>query len=399
MAEVVRHYLAYLSTILGIGLHPQLREPEFLVHLANIAPRIVSYYRVFVDDILRLSSLVGGLGLFGRLLYLAMSPSSIFDIKYILAMLYVIYALFIAGFAYQAGLDTTVVHPLDRWRPEHFNIKGYCPICQHENEEGIEQMVTLQCLSDAEQALEPNQAKHSFHTSCLRQAYRTQGHTRCPICRRTPQGYQRRYGPPIGLFDDSALFWYIHTFFTRRLPLIRNAGFYARSGPPEIGIDSAYRMMRHWEELLIVVVPAHALLMTILLLAGRLIGEQWLTMPFPILGRVISIASLFLSLHTAGYWISGRIRDQLFNINYVMPAFSRLVLNIGLIFMDVDQQRPFADTRLLRALLRTARPLVHFCSFFIRISSKPIFVVGATIPNMAAIEIEPHRQLRIPNRL
>ncbi|KAI0535858.1 hypothetical protein GGR58DRAFT_515015 [Xylaria digitata] len=274
------------------------------------APNAYRLRDVIRHDTAMVLALVSILTLISRGLYIIISPQNIFDIRYVLAILYILYAIGTIVLVYQAIRDMENTSPIDIGLPERYRQFVRCPICLADAP--IHELITLQCFSDAEEEAHPERAGHSFHESCIMEVFNDLAdrgvQITCPLCRQIPLGYRRNYGPPRhGIFDNSRLMWYINSLFARRLPFtifnwqprfktpIRHS--------PEDNLD------RHYLQILLSTLPLHMFYMTQLVFFIRFIYFT-LLLPFSWIAWAVVVGVTVLFLEA----ISSQAVDQLIHI-------------------------------------------------------------------------------------
>ncbi|KAI1422376.1 hypothetical protein F5Y12DRAFT_799663 [Xylaria sp. FL1777] len=277
--------------------------------------------------------------LISRVLYIVISPQDIFDMSYVLAILYMFYSIAVIVLIYQAVRDSKYPSSIDMDHPERFPPLEQCPICLIDAPK--EELISLQCFTPEQEEAHPERILHSFHESCLMQSYAGQrqngfGEPRCPLCRQIPLGYRRNYGPPEhGVLDNSRLMWYINSFFSRRLPLTiftwRGRAPLPSTHNPEVTMEM------HYLQLLVKVLPMHMFFTTHLIMLIRfLYFSLFLPLSWPAWVVVVVYIILFLRIIAASAIVQqidilllprtltiGVVLNNLSNVfSYLFPAYT-----------------------------------------------------------------------------
>ncbi|KAI3331761.1 hypothetical protein HD806DRAFT_518702 [Xylariaceae sp. AK1471] len=334
-------------------------------------PNAGSLRDVVRHDSATLVGFISALALIARVLYIVIAASSIFDFRYILALVFLGYSACTIILVYQAVRDRNRHTSLDARLHEKYLPLEECAIC-HEGDEARENLIGLRCFPDEDQngvPLADYRPLHWFHEDCIKGHISTMdGVARgdivlgadnapnaraanadavddevrrpvnpnvgrrflrfhpgveslgprndydspnlpwpwCPLCRQEPEGYQRVYGRPQGLFDESRFFWYIHLFFATRVPIA-----IARALPNQtfLRFPLVYDirgMDRHWIQVLMRSLLMHAVLVTAILVGCRLLYLLWLV-PLPWFTWLFVVGTFMTILYRLSFRIGYRL--------------------------------------------------------------------------------------------
>ena len=260
---VWRFWVAFL---LGINYWHQ---PELRIRrMRNLGIGMGIAYRPLFSQVWRyekhlLSGLIGILALAALALYLAISPDSLLDLRYILAFVYMLYTTCTVIMVYQWVRDAKGPDVEDYPDIE----EDICAICLEFDP--VDDLIDLQCGIGNENRV-PNENEehlHRFHEYCLADGWDHAAGQQalCPICRRIPVNYHRTYHVlDANFLDQSRLLWYISSLFWRLGPLLGNWEKLERRRR-----DDAAPMAnrdRHHRIVLFRVLPLHCLAVTLLVL-------------------------------------------------------------------------------------------------------------------------------------
>ncbi|KAI1367897.1 hypothetical protein F5Y08DRAFT_297254 [Xylaria arbuscula] len=224
------------------------------------------------------------INLFARLYHL-IEPEHIWDIKYVLAVLYSLYAICVFVLIYQAWRNCDFQPETDKQLRDEPPV--LCGICNESYPE--EDLLTFECPGS-----------HSYHEECLLSLnYIISRPYVCFGCNAPRDVRQKTYGRRDPNFlDKSRLLWYIHSLVGRRIPFhVRNFCYPIRQ-PRQTASPMRDRAIL---QALLMVVLVHMLCMTSLILYIQVI-DFICNLPFgwAINGSILLYSTLVLRLLPSG---------------------------------------------------------------------------------------------------
>ncbi|KAI0417775.1 hypothetical protein F5X98DRAFT_386835 [Xylaria grammica] len=302
LAAVIRSAQQWAHFAFEIPLgHPLTPEQQYRrdTGLGISAPSAHRFVDVVRRDWAMVVWLFSLITLLSRALYAIISPESIWDIRYVLAVLCMIYSILAAILTYLAIRDMDHPTRIDLNLMEREPALMHCPICFLDTPSM--DFISLHCYPPEDEDRNPDRALHSFHEDCLLLVYnaeRNRGEVQhaCPTCRRIPLYYERHHGPrPHSFLENSRLVWYIYSFFARRLQL--REPFYRGRRPRPHRHDPLLSTASHWVQILIEGLLMHMLLMAALVMLIRLIYLTLiLPISWPVWASVVYLPVAFFSI-------------------------------------------------------------------------------------------------------
>ncbi|KAI0521272.1 hypothetical protein F5B22DRAFT_568045 [Xylaria bambusicola] len=215
----------WLVFLFGIGSKKFLHGDTLIAWetgLGYSAPICTTLSEVYRYEKNVLKAFIALLVAISRGLYIAIKPQHIFTLEYVLANLYVLYAIGVIVLSYQAwrnadyGKRTAKKKSRESDSPRPTYACGICSLSFP-----LEDLFTFDCPRS-----------HTYHDSCLFERAR-QGQAirnRCPECDADHPIRQQTYPRSEPNFlDKSRLMWYINSLFSRRIRLlVRRFGYQQR---------------------------------------------------------------------------------------------------------------------------------------------------------------------------
>ncbi|GAW11935.1 hypothetical protein ANO14919_012880 [Xylariales sp. No.14919] len=188
-------------------------------------------------------------------LHAIIQPQHIYNIKYVLAVVYMIYAVGVLALTRRGSRE--VGNVFNGLPPVE------CEICAASDP--LDTLITMECFTEAELAQDPERVLPVFHQECLLEAWRTSLRTSglCLHCQRPALRWHVTYGR----LASTRLIEYINSLFARLIPLIWPVfdGVIALD-EDFAGVISPHRQ-RHYIRTLSMVLPMHMILTTMVILS------------------------------------------------------------------------------------------------------------------------------------
>ncbi len=291
----------------------------------------------------------------------AIRPQHVYDLEYVLAILYIPYVIGVLVLIYQAVRDCDFSETIELRMPYY-----QCVHCRRSNP--VEDLITFECVPG------DRSRSHIYHETCLLANYARGVPNICPGCGVYRPVAGRTYGHlEPNVLDNSRLMWYINSLFSRRIPiLVRRFRYPVREG---YGPTPSMRDRASLQALTMVII-VHMLMMTCIIMFFYLV-HQIAILPLPLLCRVRLILYAILVLKFAprvwASWYRGAyFEDPRMHTTSVIDSLATPINRIFSPFVSLRDRGDFS--------LRQFQTLTSFVRKMVSDTIVLILVFGVIVP-------------------